>query len=389
MMKTVRLMLVGAAASLSLQAVSAPAGGTTNNVLSFVDADLSAVTLAVVDGQPLTAAAVKEAVLIAAKVKDLSNGKEREAPPSGRRANLTAMHLTPQLVSSLLLDAELDRRGIEASAASDAEIFARYNNKFKVKSSTPDELFARFGDLAPAFKRQFARESRYRAMFDSQPELKVTDEDVTNYFNGISNKIVKCERINRRATNQIARAWKELNEGRPWDVVATNYTEDALLDESLADNWKDWMSTTLNRIEPVELMTAVSRLKPGEFTRPIETDEGVVIVKLLELDGELYCMARILVRLAVTVEVPSREVAIRRIRKEKEVAFQKKTLTELKNNAKIDYPFGKKFAFQIWEEPVARQKSKKRGKAKPAEIKAEPAEIKAESAEIKAESAEK
>lgn len=358
-------------ALLCVQAVADSGRGATNNAasvrdVSFVGSRLDSAVLAVVDGKPLTAAEVKEAVLVAAKVKDLSTGRSGKQL-DGRRANLQAMHLAPQLVSSMILDAELDRRGVKASAASDAAVFARYNDKFKRKSKTQTELFGRFGDLAPAFRRQFARESRYREMFDSLPELKVAEEEVDKYFRGISNRIVKCERINKRATNQIERAWKELNGGRPWDVVATNYTEDALLDESLADNWKDWISINLNKIEPMDLMVAVSKLKPGEYTRPIEVEEGVVIVKLLERDGDFCSMARILVRMAVTVEIPSREAAIRKIRKEKEVAFQKKTLAELKKKAKIEYPYGKRFVFKIWEEPVAKQKPAVGEAKKPAE----------------------
>lgn len=370
-MACIRLAGFWCLALLGAQAIADSVYAATNSAaaareVSFVGSKLDSAVLAVVDGKPLTAAEVKEAVLVAAKVKDLSTGRSGKQP-DGRRANLQAMHLAPQLVSSMVLDAELDRRGVKASAASDAAVFARYNDRFKRKSKTQAELFGRFGDLASAFRRQFARESRYREMFDSLPELKVSEEEVGRYFRGISNRMAKCERINRRATNQIERAWKELNGGHPWDVVATNYTEDALLDKSLADNWKDWLSINLNKIEPMDLMVAVSKLKPGEYTRPIETEEGMVIVKLLERDGDFCSMARILVRMAVAVDMPGREAAIKNIRKEKEVAFQKKTLVELKKKTKIEYPYGKRFAFKIWEEPVAQPNRAVEKTKKPAE----------------------
>ena len=348
-MKGARIVVVLTFVSLCFQA-AAHSSGTTNKVVSFVGKDLNKAVLAIVDGKPLTAAEVKDSVLIAAKTHEFTTGT-KSAEPSGRRANLTAMHLAPQLVSSMILDAELDRRGIKASAASDAVVFSRYNNKFKQKSKNKDELFARFGKLAPTFKQQFSRESRYREMFNQLPELKVTDAEIDKFYSDISNRIVKCNRINRRAKNQIECAWKELKDGRPWDVVATNYTEDALLHKTFADNWKDWISLNLNKIEPVELMTAVSKLKPGEYTSPIETGEGFVIAKLLERDGDFCSLARILVRMAVTVGVPKRDEALKKLRKEKEVKFQKGKLAELKKKAKIEYPFGKKFVFKIWDEP--------------------------------------
>lgn len=348
-MKSSKIAVALAFAAFCFQA-AAHSSGTTNKVVSFVGKDLRKVALAVVDEKPLTALEVKDAVLIAAKMRELSTGS-KSAEPSGRRANLTAMRLAPQLMSSMILDEELDRRGIKSSAKSDADVLARYNAKFKVKSKTKEELFARFGNLAPAFKKQFARESRYREMYNSLPELKVTDEEVKKFCSDISNRVEKCNRINKRAKHQIECAWKELKEGRPWDVVATNYTEDALLHKTFADNWKDWISLNLNKIEPIELMTAVSKLKPGEYTNPIETEEGFVIAKLVERDGDFCILARILIRMAVKVEVPKRDEALKKLRKEKEIKFQKGKLEELKKTAKIEYPFGKKFVFKIWDEP--------------------------------------
>jgi hypothetical protein len=328
----------------------------TNTVYSFVGTNLCDVALAVVDGKPLTAAEVKDAVLVAAKSHSLSKGLKKAAAPTGRRANLMAMRLTPQLISSLVLENELDRRRLVSTKESDAEVLARYNKKFNCNAKTPEELCALFGDLAPAFRRQFARESRYREMFSRESELKVAKTDIDKYYSDLSNRIARCAMINQRATNNLEQAWNELASGVPWDVVATNYTEDALLEESFADNWKDWMSLDLKKIEPMELMVAISKLKPGEYTKPIDTDDGLVIVKLVDRDGDFCSLARILARMAVKVDIPDHAAAENAVRKKKEVEFQKEILAKLRKNANIHYPFGKKFAFKIWEEPVRRQR---------------------------------
>ena len=327
-------------------------------VISLEGSNLCSVALATVDGKPLTAAAVKDAVLVHSKARSLSAGIKRGRMPEGKQANLLAMRIAPQLLSSMLVEAELDRRGIAANAESDSYVLEGYNRRFKSDAKTPEDLAAFFDELAPSFRRQFSRESRCQAMFAAQPELAVTDGDVVKFYTSVSNKMILCARINSGASNRIERAWRELEGGRPWEVVATNYTEDALVDESLADNWKDWMSLKLSKIEPMDLMVAVSKLKPGEYTKPIEMDEGLVIAKLLERDGDFCSLVRILVRMAEDVEVPPHDAAVRKIRKVKEAEFQKKLLHELKAKAKIEYPYGRKFAFRIWEEPTT-------GKRKP------------------------
>lgn len=323
-----------------------------NASISLDGSNLCSAVLATVNGKPLTAAAVKDAVLVLSRARDLTAGIRKGRTPEGRQANSLAMRITPQLLSSMLVEDELDRRAIMANAESDASVLEGYNRKFKSDAKTPDELAALFGELAPSFRQQFSRESRCRAMFATLPELAVTNDDIVKFYAAVSNKMALSANINRSASNRIEQAWRELEGGRPWEVVATNYTEDAIVDESLADNWKEWMSLKLSKIEPMDLMVAVSKLKPGGYTKPIDIDEGLVIAKLVERDEDFCSLARILVRMAAEVEVPPRDAAVRKIRKGKEAEFQRKLLHELKAKAKIEYPYGRKFVLKIWEEPL-------------------------------------
>ncbi len=336
-------------AAISFPSYATAAPGSTNAVYSLAGTNLSEVALAVVNGKPLTAQEVKDSVLVLSKVRSLSAGKSAPAP-SGRRANMMAMRLAPQLVSSMMMEDELDRRGVKATAESDSALLSSYNKKFKTSAKSFDELAEKFGELGDAFKRQLARESRQKAFFESMEALAVSDEDVDSFLVSVSNKLNRTARINLRATNCLEKAWSELRAGAAWENVATNYTEDALLEPTLADNWKDWLSLDLGKIEPAELMIAVSKLKPGEYTRPIETDEGLIIAKLVSRDGDFCTLARILVRMGVPVEVPTKEQAFKKLRREKNVAFQNSFLKSLKKNSKIEYPFGRKFVFKIWDE---------------------------------------
>lgn len=331
---------------------------STNEIISLIGTNLSNVALAVVEGKPLTVSEVKEAVIVYHKAAELSTGRSLPAP-GGRRANELAMRLTPQLVSAMILEAELNRKGIKSTPQSDAAVLLSYNKRFKKNIKNSEELCSLFGEFSEAFRKQFKRESRYKAFFSSEKSLVVTDSDIDRFYKNITNRLNRTERINKRATKTLHKALAELKSGVAWDVVATNYTEDALLDKSLHDNWQDWISIDLNKIQPMDLMVAVSKLKPGEYTRPIETDEGLVIVKLTNRDGDFCSLARILVRMGVKVVVPDRESALKKIRRDKYHRFQRELLPSLKEKVKVDYPFGKKFKFIIWDETPDKGVTKK------------------------------
>ena len=343
----------------SLHSFAVKRANQDRKVISFVGSNLCSVVLAKVDGRPLTADAVKKAASVYVRSMELSSKRKLPAL-SGHRGNNLAMRLTPQLVSAMILDGELERLAIKSTTESDAAVLATYNKKFKKSAKTLDELASLFGDQADEFKKQFARESRNRVFLDSRSDLRVTDEEVDRFFLDITNKLKRVEMINNRADHQIKKAWAELNTGISWESVATNYTEDAELDPSLADNWKDWISLDINKIEPMELMVAVSKLKVGGFTEPIETDEGMVIVKLLSRDDNFCHLARILVRMGAKIEVPTREMAQEKIARDKKNDFYKKYITVLKKKAKLELPFGTKFEFKIWDDPD-RVRTKKQG----------------------------
>ena len=348
-----------AAVSAVIAAPESQSARTIPVEVSFAASNLCHVALAVVDGRPLTAEAVKDAVMITGRTMELASG--RKSPPlSGKRANLLAMRLTPQIVSSMILEQELERCGVKATKESDAALLHVYGKKVKKNVKSLDQLAALYGDLSDKFKIQFARESRFKSFFSAEKKLAVTEEDLTKYYVDLTNRMVRSARINQRATNTLQKAWASLNGGVSWETVATNCTEDALLDPSLADNWKEWMSLDLNKLEPSNLQEAVSKLKPGEYTRPIETDEGLIIVKLLSQEGNFVSLARILVRLGAVVEIPDREAALKKIAREKNQSFQMDLLSSLRKKAKIEYPYGKRFKFKIWEEEQPSGKKKRR-----------------------------
>lgn len=318
------------------------------------ETNLCDVAFAVVNGRPITAQFVKDTVLVSAKIRELS--KHKPTPAFGKWSNREAMRIAPGLTYAVAIEIDLKGRGINATAESDAATLARYNRMMRRSAKSVDELAPLFGELAPVFRCQFARESRMDALYRQTPELEVKEKDIARHFASLSNRVERCKKINEDAWKRINRAWDELQKGGKWENVATNYSEDAILEKTYADNWKDWMSIDLAKLEPPELAAAVRGLAVGGYTKPMETEEGLVIARVNERDGDFCGLSRILVRSAVEVEIPDREAAIRQIASERKRDFQREYIAGLKEKMKFEYPLGMKFYYRIWPEEDAKRK---------------------------------
>lgn len=318
------------------------------------ETNLCDVAFAIVNGRPITAQFVKDSVLISAKIRELA--KRKPTPAFGKWSNREAMRIASGLTYAVAIEIDLESRGIAATAESDAETLARYNLMMRRSAKSVDELAPLFGELEPVFRRQFARDSRIDALYRQTPELEVKEKDISRYFVNLSNRVERCRKINEGAWKKINRAWDELQKGGKWENVATNYSEDAILEKTYADNWKDWMSIDVAKLEPPELAAAVRGLTVGGYTKPMETEEGLVIARVNEREGDFCGLSRILVRSAEEVEIPDRETAIKQIGAELKRDFQQEYISELKERMKFEYPLGTKFYYRIWPEEEAKRK---------------------------------
>ena len=112
-----------------------------------------------------------------------------------------------------------------------------------------------------------------------------------------------------------------------------------------------WGNFSPNEIPYPEIAEVVSKMKPGDVSKPIELDDAIHIVKLEERrgtqsesvfapDGETLSLSRIVVRLPVMYAVGSTNEIRRDMRKQKLEPLQKDWLAELKAKTPIEYPSG-------------------------------------------------
>lgn len=319
----------------------------TDNLRADRTSDLAAVAFAIVDGQPLTAADVKDTVLVNARIAELARRPVKEKKFADW-ANRTAQHLTHPLVAARLLEKEAKRIGTEVTSADTDKELAKYNRLTRQRAKSLDELATSFGALEPTFRRQFARECLFSAYFKNRPELGVSQSDVETYLHSASNQLALAERVNAEARKRGEGIYERLKRGEPWESVAKETTEDALVDESFADYWKDWTDSPLTSVDFDGIRTNLASLAVGAFSRPIETEEGLLIVKLLGREDESYHCARIFIRLVESGEVPTPERVRRILYQERLAGYQKALLKRLRKEAKIEYPLGTNVTFKIW-----------------------------------------
>ena len=321
--------------------------GTTN---------LAAVAFAVINGEPLTAAFVRDTVLVRMRIMELA--KER-MPKDDReiRMNNAAMRAVPSLITSLLLDRELRANGPVPTAEDEAKALENYRRMTKTTVGSKDELCGLFGDLSGFFRNQFERECRLRALYRTKDAFSVDEEEVESSYVVLSNQLRHCQQLTEKGKKRGLEAWQKLNAGVSWEAVAKEYNEDALMDPENADYWKEWGAFALSEMGLEPVREALSTLAVGKYSMPLDTDEGLIIVKLDGRDGAKYRCSRILIRLGGEVDIPPRAVIEARVRAEKSHDVQREILKRLRKTAKIEYPLGTNFIYSIWSSPKGAKKS--------------------------------
>ena len=305
--------------------------------------------LAIIDGRPLTVGQVRDVVMVRTKMKRLAG-----AAPQGKALtnwmNSCAMQVLPGLVSAELLEAEIRRLGEKPDEADYANILQGYNKATRQKAKTLDELAAKFGEAEASFRRQAERSALFRAYNRRHAVKPATKDDLRAFYAGLTNQIETAKQIDALARRKADKAWKRLKAGEDWGKVAKECSEDRLVDEENAGFADEWATVGLDGMEYSELAKALPYLDTGDFSKPIEIDEGLIIVKVTDVAGTRRTLARMLFRMSQPVEVPENEAsALAEIDRERKAKADEMLMGRLRAKAKIEYPMGERFKYVFWK----------------------------------------
>ena len=309
----------------------------------------------VINGKPLTADEVKTAVLIEAKIRELAG-----SPVPGEKfekwANSTAMRLVGPLANQILIEEEIEKAGVELAPEDEQAVLASYNRRTRSKAKSKEALTKRFAPLQDAFLAQFDKAVRLAAYERKYWRGKVTDEAVAQYFHFKTNELFRAQRINDEALKKANRACARLKAGEPWDKVAAACSEDKLISPANERNAKQWRWMGADGMGNANLAAALSKLDVGAYSEPVETDEGLLIVKVVEKRGRLCHVARILFRMARAVVLPKNaDEAREQIARQRVTGEKERALKRLEDAAKFEYPLGTNFTYKIWKDEAKKR----------------------------------
>ena len=202
-----------------------------------------------------------------------------------------------------------------------------------------DDLKKRLGPHADLFDGLVRAEALQDAVKKHLAELTPTNLTPVEIGNALRNIDIHNETMSK--TNELIfaraeRVWKELKAGADFNELARKYTE---IDTERDDNC-EWGTIDLQQFAAETNVCAWAvKLKVGEFSPPIEGDNGLMILRLDAKNAEKgeYTFSRIFFQLPLFAEKLTAEEIVAEVRRRhREELFLRKA-NELYTAAKVEY----------------------------------------------------
>jgi|GEM_PF-1594148 len=224
----------------------------------------------------------------------------------------------------------------------------------KVEDEALEQKFIEMGRQGRALKVLLEENTMIRSFREAehQQKLTVSKEEVDDHL-----KKIKAYHERSEATNQLVIAkgkaiCEELKKGADFLKLVEQYSEGG--DKPVGE----WGSFLKGEIENAQIRNAAFSLPVGSVSEPFDTEEGLVIIKVLQRTSEvqgpttvpsgpaIVKLGRILLRMAeggLHVPPPSREDVEKAILDLKVKNLQNEWIPSLVAKAQIEYPNGTNF----------------------------------------------
>lgn len=220
------------------------------------------------------------------------------SPPSDKtlpRKTAEQQAVLDKLIDDLLFKQALDEANIQIS---EQDVAKAINNILQQNHLGFDQLkaeLARNGTSYESYKKQLEREIRQVRFMQQviQPRIKISDQDLKDYYQQHQEEFRGIDQVH---IAQISFPLNKLSSQAEFDALAnkaaeidkqavarpSQFSELAKLhsQDSYAATGGDAGLVTTKDLAP-EVSRALSMLKPGEVSRPILTQQAIVIIKLL------------------------------------------------------------------------------------------------------------
>ena len=265
-----------------------------------------------------------------------------------QRRMLPDDHITRQLLLQ-----EAGRRGLHATEEGRAGVGAGVRQMARRQNQTLDQVCRAMGDNGTLLQAIFAEDALINTLrlADHGGTLRVTEADIDEALARAAANNALCAATNRLVMARGRLISKYLREGADFGRMAAQFSEDG---EAGADG--EWGVFYPNEIEDPDVRKAALELPIGAVSEPFDTEEGLVIIKVLGREGmEVESLAalpltvrlgRILLRLADGgdgYELPTRDETRRILERRRLAEANRAMIPPLRAAARIEYPNGTNF----------------------------------------------
>ena len=197
-------------------------------------------------------------------------------------------------------------------------------------SVSRDEAAARLAPLAPAFgrldpeERALAEEIAEREvlcscvveLLKSEIDISVSGEELDAAMERLSAYADMAAATNALIYARATNVWNEIRRGADFASMAVRWSED---DDPSSCEWGAFPLVAL--ADSPELQRILPEMSPGDVTPPVEGDNGLVVVRLVDVDRNAdpvsYCLDRIFFKLPECVPTISRDELAEEIAEER------------------------------------------------------------------------
>lgn len=294
-----------------------------------------------VNGRELT----KSALLARVGTMDALRRRRR---PNAKAKNETAARLSlcrayePVFIEQTLLEDWAKRESVEVPSATLKEHERRAFRNLRTKTDKSlEDLFNVPGVALDELRAQIRGEALRKTVADAlaaksptnlPPDFAQRELAEMRAYNAVMAQTNVL--VHARATN----VWNQLKAGADFVATAKAFTE---IPEEIEDDCEWGTLDDQFLADDPALLAAIKSLKPGEFTPPMEGDNGLMIAKL---DGRAedgsYELSRIFFRLPLMIEYPTPEEIVATARETHRKNLFNDLLKNLKATADVRRPHG-------------------------------------------------
>jgi hypothetical protein len=263
-----------------------------------------------------------------------------ESIMKSRRSALVREFINRQLYLS-----EVRERGLPVNAKVKSDLEALYRAQAKKEGKTFSEFAESRGDTNEELQQSIHERALIESLLLDEfgDTLKLTDEDVEKAKQRIVHYNEMCDATNKLVIARGERVVKELRAGADFKKMAEQYSEA----EGEEDGY--WDEFTRYEIDDANVRHAAFSLPVGAISDPFDTEEGLVIIKILERNGldavgateeASVKLGRILLRMAQSRSPLPEEELRKELAREKKKQLLVSFITQIKTKSRIEFPHG-------------------------------------------------